>query len=73
MNGDYNKKKGDDYMYYELDNNEIKQVKEIENITGIEYIVNKKYVEAEDLMFIIKDLLCMYHILEEKYEDLKGE
>ena len=57
-------------MFYELDETELKQIKEIEKITLMEYEKNGNYISVDDLMLIAKDMLCMYHILEEK---IKGE
>lgn len=41
-------------------------VDKIFEITGIDY---SQMLKVEDLENIIKDLICEYHIMEEKYEN----
>lgn len=43
-------------------------VDKIFEITGIDY---SQMLKIEDLENIIKDLICEYHIMEEKYENKK--
>lgn len=56
-------------MFYELDEIELKQIKEIEEITNMEYEKHGNFISINDLLRIAKDMLCEYHILEEKGEE----
>lgn len=46
-----------------------KIVKDLEKITGADY---SNMLKVEDIETIIKDLICEYHILEERLEDGKS-
>lgn len=54
-------------MFYELNEDELEKVKEIQKITGTDYNIKGNYISIHYLMFIIKDLLYLYN--EKKYEE----
>ena len=60
-------------MYYKLDNNEYKTIRDISNITIVEYDLVEKFIPVESLMAAIEDLFVEYHNLQEEFEDYKEE
>lgn len=58
-------------MYWKLNDEEIKQLKEISLITGVTYELEGNLIPVTKLIYILKDMLCEYHKKEEELEDLK--
>nr|DAE35592.1 MAG TPA: hypothetical protein [Caudoviricetes sp.] len=47
--------------------------KKVSEITGIEYLEDDKSLMLETMLTMINDLICEYHNMEEKYEDLQKD
>lgn len=62
-------------MKLRLQENEIRIIQEIENITGTDYEVKKGYIDVDNLMALIEDLKCEYdhqiELKEEREEDIR--
>lgn len=60
-------------MYIVLNDEEVKALEEIEKITMTEVSKMKWLYSINDIISIMRDLLCEYHHKEEELEDLKNE
>lgn len=58
-------------MFYELNDIQLEQIKQVQNITEMDYGLRANYIPAENLIEIIQDMLCEYHKVEEKIEEYK--
>lgn len=59
--------------YYELNDNEIKQIKEIEEITGTNYGVENGMFNLDCLDGLTWDLLYEYNKLKKELEEVKKD
>ncbi len=58
-------------MHYLLNEDELKTIKKIEDITGTSADIRIDFIKVDTLLALLSDLLCEYnHIVEEK-EDLE--
>lgn len=55
-------------MYIEIDK---KILEKVTNITNFTYKSKGDFIAYEDVISIIKDLVCEYNVLKEKFEDYK--
>jgi aspartokinase len=60
-------------MYYALDNEELKTLEKVSEITLTDYEVTGKFVPVSSLMTAIEDLLVELHKEEEKVADLEND
>lgn len=58
-------------MYYKLNEDELEIMKEIENITDVDYEILGDFMPVDSFMCALKDLKVEYESQKEKYEDLK--
>lgn len=58
-------------MFEELNENEIEDIKEVEEITLTDYELKGNFMPVKSYMSVIQDLLYEYHILQEQIEDLQ--
>ncbi len=59
-------------MYYLLNDNELKRIKEVEEITMTDAEVVGKFIKVDNLYALLSDLLCEYNHKVEEYEDLES-
>lgn len=59
-------------MYYMLEENELKKIKEVEEITMTDAEVVGKFIKVDNLYALLSDLLCEYNHKVEQYEDLES-
>ena len=60
-------------MYYALDEEELKTLEKVSEITLTDYEVTGKFVPVSSLMTAIEDLLVELHKEEEKVADLEND
>ena len=60
-------------MYYPLNNEELKTLEKVSEITLTDYEVTGKFVPVSSLMTAIEDLLVELHKEEEKVADLEND
>mgnify|MGYP003290291591 CR=1 FL=1 len=60
-------------LKYQLDEKEIEQIKEIENITDVDYEIEGNYIPLDSFVCMAKDMLYEYHKIQEQKEDLEQD
>ena len=60
-------------MHYLLDDNDLKTMQEVSDITISDYEIIGKFIPVEKMMSAIEDLLVEVHKKEEELKDLKQE
>lgn len=60
-------------MFTMLNNYEIKRLKEIEDITGVDYEITGRFIPVDNVVAALFDLLCEYNHKVEELEDLKSD
>lgn len=60
-------------MKYYLNNDELKTMKEVENITHTDYEIEDNFIKTDYLVNAIDELLREIYRLNQKYKDLKQE
>ena len=60
-------------MKYYLNNDELKTMKEVENITHTDYKIEDNFIKTDYLVNAIDELLREIYRLNQKYKDLKQE
>ncbi len=58
-------------MYYKLDEANKEYLEDVQNITDVDYEVKGDFIEVENLMIALKDMVVEYENLKEKFEDYK--
>ena len=57
-------------MYWDLTNEDLEKIKEISEVTGVDYELKGNLVPVDSLIYALKDMLYEYHNKEEELEDL---
>jgi len=60
-------------LKYELDEKEIKQIKQIEDITGVDYEIKGNLIPLDSFICMAKDMLYEYHKIEEEKNDIEKD
>lgn len=60
-------------LKYELDEKEIKQMKQIEDITGVDYEIEGNLIPLDSFICMTKDMLYEYHKIEEEKDDIEKD
>lgn len=60
-------------MKYYLNNDELKTMKEVENITHTDYEIEDNFIKTDYLVNAIDELLREIYRLNQEYKDLKQE
>jgi hypothetical protein len=58
-------------MYCLLNDNELKRIKKVEEVTGTDAEIIGKFIPVDSLLSILDDLLCEYNHKVEELEDLE--
>lgn len=59
-------------MHLLVNEEEIKKIKEVEELTLSDYEIVGKFIKASNIMQALEDLLLEYHKLQEKLEDIEA-
>lgn len=57
-------------MYWKLDDEDLKKLEEISEVTGVDYELEGNLVPVDSLIYALKDMLFEYHNKEEELEEL---
>ena len=57
-------------MYWDLTDEDLEKIKEISEVTGVDYELKGNLVPVDSLIYALKDMLYEYHNKEEELEDL---
>ena len=60
-------------MYWDLTNEDLEKIKEISEVTGVDYELKGNLVPVDSLIYALKDMLYEYHNKQEEIDDLKQE
>lgn len=60
-------------MHLLVNEEEIKKIKEVEELTLSDYEIVGKFIKAANIMQALEDLLLEYHKLQEKLEDIEKD
>jgi hypothetical protein len=60
-------------MYCLLNDNELKRIKKVEEVTGTDAEIIGKFIPVDSLLSILDDLLCEYNHKIEELEDLQND
>ena len=57
-------------MYWELTDEDLEKIKEISEVTGVDYELKGNLVPVDSLIYALKDMLYEYHNKQEELKDL---
>lgn len=60
-------------MYYKLNNDELKTMQKVDDITSTDYGIIGNFIPVENLLRVIEDLLMELNNRDETLEDLKND